>query len=574
MTIFNVFTLLGGLAFFLFGMNVMSDGLEKTSGGNLERMLKKMTSNPVKSLILGAGVTAVIQSSSAVTVMLVGLVNSGLMTLSQSIGVIMGSNIGTTITAWILSLAGIESDNVFISLLKPSNFAPLLAFLGIMFTMLSKSERKKDIGGILLGFAILMYGMELMGDSVEPLSESPQFSNVLTYFKNPILSIVAGAIFTGIIQSSSASVGILQALSLTGSITYSVAVPIIMGQNIGTCITALISSIGVSKNAKRVSVVHFYFNIIGTVFISVLFYGLNYAFKFPFINNVISPFEIAVCHSIFNIITTVILLPFTKQLEKLAVKTVKDNSETEYTFIDERLLLSPPLAVSECMNQTVKMSQIAKEAVLSSFDIIKSYSTRKSEDIKKNEDMLDNYEDKLGTYLIKLSAKELSEDDSKKISMLLHTIGNFERLGDHAVNLMEVAKEINDKKTSFSEEEKKELEIAENALKEILELTMVSFDKNDLDLAVRVEPLEEVIDEILSEIKARQIKRLREGKCTIEFGFILSDMLSNFERISDHCSNIAVSVIEINHSSFDTHEYLGGLKKMGDQNFKSFDSPR
>lgn len=567
MTIFNVFTLFGGLAFFLFGMNIMSEGLEKMSGSKLEKTLKQMTSNPLKALLLGAGITVAVQSSSAVTVMLVGLVNSGIMTLGQSIGVIMGSNIGTTLTAWLLSLAGIESDNFFVSLLNPSNFSPILAFIGIVITMFSKSTKKKNLGEILIGFSILMTGMDFMSGAVSPLSESPKFTEILTYFKNPILSVAVGAIFTGVIQSSAASVGILQALSLTGEITYTMAIPIIMGQNIGTCVTAAISCIGVNKNAKRVAAVHFYFNLLGTLVCLVLFYGLNYFLKFNFVNEAISPVSIAFCHSVFNIFTTVILMPFSKQLEKLAKMTIRDNSETRYSFIDERLLLSPSFAVSECVSMTVKMSEIAKCTILSSMDIIKSYSDKKCDEIRANEDRLDKYEDKLGTYLIKLSGKELSDSDSRKISMLLHTIGNFERLGDHAVNLLNTAKEMDEKEIIFSSEATEELKIAEDALKEIIDLTIEAFQNNDAKLAAKVEPLEQVIDVILAEMKSRHIERLKSGNCTIELGFVLSDILSNYERISDHCSNIAVSVIEINHSSFDTHEYLNEIKKANDPDF-------
>lgn len=567
MTIFNVFTLLGGVAFFLFGMNTMSGGLEKMSGGKLERTLKKMTSNPLKSLILGAGITIAIQSSSALTVMLVGLVNSGIMTLGQTIGVIMGSNIGTTLTAWLLSMAGIKSDNFFINLLNPSSFSPILAFIGIAMIMLAKSTKKKDVGEILVGFAILMYGMELMSDSVSPLGDMPEFSSILVHFKNPILSVLVGAVFTGIIQSSAASVGILQALSLTGEITYAVAIPIIMGQNIGTCVTALISSIGVNKNAKRVAAVHVYFNIIGTVICLVVFYTLNYFLRFDFVDAAISPLQIAFCHSIFNIVTTLILLPFTKQLEKLARITIRDSREQQYSFIDDRLLLSPSFAVSECRNMTVKMAQLAQGAVFDSMNIIKNFSDKKCEEIKVNEKQLDMYEDKLGSYLLKLSGKELSDADSKEISMLLHTIGDFERLGDHAVNVMKAASEMHSKMLEFSPDATEELKIAEDALGEIVNITIESFVDNDAKKASTVEPLEQVIDNLISEIKTRHIKRLRSGECTIELGFVLSDILSNYERVSDHCSNIAVSVIEINNSTFDTHEYLNKLKKATNEDF-------
>ena len=567
MTIFNVFTLLGGVAFFLFGMNTMSGGLEKMAGGKLEKTLKKMTSNPLKSLLLGAGITIAIQSSSALTVMLVGLVNSGIMALGQTIGVIMGSNIGTTLTAWLLSLAGIKSDNFFINLLNPSSFSPILAFIGIAMIMVSKSTKKKDIGEIFVGFAILMYGMELMSGAVSPLGEMPEFSNILIHFKNPILSVIVGAVFTGIIQSSAASVGILQALSLTGEITYSVAIPIIMGQNIGTCVTALISSIGVNKNAKRVAAVHIYFNVIGTIICLIVFYTLNYFFRFNFVDSPINPLQIAFCHSVFNIFTTLVLLPFSKGLEKLARLTIKDNREQQYSFIDERLLLSPSFAVSECRNMTIKMAEIAKNTIFASMDIIKNFNEKKCKLIRENEEQLDMYEDKLGSYLLKLSGKELSDADSKEISMLLHTIGDFERLGDHAVNVLNAAQEIDSKMLDFSPEAKEELKVAEDALTEIINLTLDAFISNDASKASGIEPLEQVIDDLISNIKTRHVKRLRSGDCTIELGFVLSDILSNYERISDHCSNIAVSVIEINNASFDTHEYLNELKKASNPEF-------
>ena len=567
MTIFNVFTLLGGLAFFLFGMNTMSGGLEKMAGGKLEKTLKKMTSNTMKSLILGAGITIAIQSSSAVTVMLVGLVNSGIMSLHQSIGVIMGSNIGTTFTAWLLSLTGINSTNFFVNLLKPSNFSPLLAFIVILSTMMSKKNKQKNIGVIFIGFAILMYGMELMSGAVEGLKDMPEFTSILVYFKNPILSLLVGTLFTGIIQSSAASVGILQALSLTGGISYRIAIPIIMGQNIGTCVTALISSVGVNKNAKRVAAVHVYFNIIGTAICLSGFYILNYFLNFNFIDSAISPFAIAVCHSIFNVLTTILLFPFGKQLEKLAKLTIKDNKEQEYSFIDERLLLSPSFAVSECKSMTVKMAELAKETIFASIDNVENFNSKKCDEIQLNEQQLDMYEDKLGSYLIKLSGKELSDEDSKEISMLLHTIGNFERLGDHAVNVLKSAIEMNEKELVFSNEAKDELHTVEDAITEILDITIDAFINNDAQKAMLVEPLEQVIDGLITEIKSRHIKRLRAGECTIELGFVHSDILSNYERISDHCSNIAVSVIEINNSTFDTHEYLNHLKKSTDPEF-------
>lgn len=568
MDIFSIITLFGGLAFFLYGMNVMSSGLEKVTGGKLERTLKRMTSNPLKSLALGAGITIAIQSSSAMTVMLVGLVNSGIMELGQTIGVIMGSNIGTTLTAWILSLAGIESDVVWLKLLKPSSFAPIAALIGIILIMISKKKRRKDIGAILVGFSVLMFGMELMSGAVSPLADKPEFSSILTAFTNPILGVLVGAVFTGIIQSSAASVGILQALSMTGSITYAMALPIIMGQNIGTCVTAIISSIGVNKNAKKVAVVHISFNVIGTILCLVIYYLLNSIFNFAFADDIINPFGIAVAHSVFNVVTTTLLLPFMKQLEGIANFVVRDTgSAEEFTLIDERLLNTPSVAISECNNLTVKMSATAKDTVLSAISLFGSFDNKKAEQILKNEDELDMYEDKLGTILVKLSSKDLSDRDSRQISKLLHTIGDFERLGDHAVNILKTAEEIKNKEIDFSQQAKDELRVLTNALNEILNITIDAFGRNDLEGAFRVEPLEQVIDMLIIEIKNNHIARLQNGFCTIQMGFVLSDLLNNFERVSDHCSNIAVALIEVEHNSFDTHEYLESVKDMSNEKF-------
>ncbi len=569
MSILNIFTLLGGLALFLFGMSTMSNGLEKTAGGKLEKILRKMTDKPIKALVLGIGITATIQSSSAVTVMLVGLVNSGIMQLGQAIGVIMGSNIGTTVTAWLLSLAGIESDNIFVSLLKPSSFSPIVAFIGILLIMVAKKQRSKDIGSICMGFAVLMFGMEFMSDAMAPLAEMEEFRNLMVMFNNPLLGLAVGVIMTAVIQSSSATVGILQALSITGALSYNMAIPIIMGQNIGTCITALISSIGVSKNAKRVSVVHVYFNFIGTAILLTGYYGANAIFDFTFADSAIDPAGIAIIHSIFNIATTILLFPFSKQLEKLAVKTVKENDEkSKETFIDDRLLFTPALAVSECRNYTVKMSQAATETLLDSVSLISDYDSKLAEKIVENEGILDDYEDKLGTFLVKLSAQELTNEDSNTVSTLLHAIGDFERIGDHAVNIMKTAKELNEKGISFSDEAKKELAVVENAIKEILATTRKAFEENNPLLALEVEPLEQVIDGLLKKIKARHIARLTGGSCTIEMGFILSDLITNYERVSDHCSNIAVCVIRISDSVFDVHQYLNDYKATDNSEFK------
>lgn len=576
MDIFSVFTLCGGLAFFLYGMSVMSSGLEKVAGGKLEQMLKKMTSNAFKSLLLGAGITIAIQSSSAMTVMLVGLVNSGIMELSQTVGVIMGSNIGTTLTAWILSLAGIESDAIWLRMLKPESFAPIVAFIGILLIMVSKGDRRRSAGSIMVGFAVLMYGMELMSDSVSPLADMPQFSSILTAFTNPILGVVVGAVFTGVIQSSAASVAILQALSLTGSITYGMALPIIMGQNIGTCVTALLSSIGVNRNARRVAVVHISFNLIGTVVFLVLFFGTDLFFHFPFMDMGIDPVGIAMVHSIFNIATTLLLLPFSKQLVKIANVVIKDQAgDQKFTFVDSRLLATPSVAIAECNNKAVEMAQIAKETIIKALSLLDNYDQNVASEVKVNEDKLDLYEDKLGTTLVQLSSKALSDPDSRKVSKQLHTIGDFERIGDHAVNLWKAAEEIHEKGIRFSPQAEDEIHTLTSALKEILDITTKAFSLDDLRIAKQVEPLEQVIDCLIADIKSNHIARLQSGHCTIEMGFVLSDILTNCERVSDHCSNIAVAQIETEQNTYQAHEYLNGVKNAGNEDFQqAFDRYR
>ena len=576
MDIFSVFTLCGGLAFFLYGMSVMSSGLEKVAGGKLEQMLKKMTSNAFKSLLLGAGITIAIQSSSAMTVMLVGLVNSGIMELSQTVGVIMGSNIGTTLTAWILSLAGIESEAIWLRMLKPESFAPIVAFIGILLIMVSKGDRRRSAGSIMVGFAVLMYGMELMSDSVSPLADMPQFSSILTAFTNPILGVVVGAVFTGVIQSSAASVAILQALSLTGSITYGMALPIIMGQNIGTCVTALLSSIGVNRNARRVAVVHISFNLIGTVVFLVLFFGTDLFFHFPFMDMGIDPVGIAMVYSIFNIATTLLLLPFSKQLVKIANVVIKDQAgDQKFTFVDSRLLATPSVAIAECNNKAVEMAQIAKETIIKALSLLDNYDQNVASEVKVNEDKLDLYEDKLGTTLVQLSSKALSDPDSRKVSKQLHTIGDFERIGDHAVNLWKAAEEIHEKGIRFSPQAEEEIHTLTSALKEILDITTKAFSLDDLRIAKQVEPLEQVIDCLIADIKSNHIARLQSGHCTIEMGFVLSDILTNCERVSDHCSNIAVAQIETEQNTYQAHEYLNGVKNAGNEDFqKAFDRYR
>lgn len=568
MDIFSFISLFGGLALFLYGMNLMSQGLEKLAGGKLEAILKKMTSNPVKSLFLGIGITAVIQSSSAVTVMLVGLVNSGIMELSNSVGVIMGSNIGTTVTAWILSLIGLESSNVWVKLLKPEAFSPILALIGVIMMMAAKTSKKKDIGSIMIGFAILMYGMKFMSDSVSPLRDMPEFTSILTAFTNPILGILTGLVLTAVIQSSSASVGILQALALTGSVSYGMAIPIIMGQNIGTCVTALISSIGVSKNAKRVAVIHISFNILGTAVFMLIYSGVYFILDTTILSQAINPVGVAVVHSIFNITTTVLLLPFSKFLVKFAEGAIKVEEEKAVAFLDERLLNTPSIAVQECNQMTTEMAHVAKTSILDAMKLLTRYDEKEAIHVKELENEVDLYEDHLGSYMVKLSGRGLSDADSKQVSKLLHTIGDFERISDHAVNIMEAAKEIHEKKLTISDEGMRELATATEAIKKIMEIAVTAFDQNDLEMAYRVEPLEQVMDELIEEIKRNHIHRLQNGECTIQNGFVISDILTNYERVSDHCSNIAVNMIELSKSAFDVHEYLDKLKEMEDPEFK------
>lgn len=568
MNLFSFIMLFGGLSFFLYGMHVLSTGLEKMAGGKLQQILQKITSCRWKCLLLGAGITIAIQSSSAVTVMLVGLVNSGIMELGQTVGVLMGSNIGTTLTAWILSLSGVQSDNVFISLLKPENFSLVASIIGILMILGAKSQKKKDIGTVMVGFAILIFGMRLMGDSVEPLSEMPEFTSILTAFENPFLGVLVGTVFTGIIQSSAASVGILQIISMTDSLTYGVAIPIIMGQNIGTCVTAIISSFGVNKNAKRVAVIHMTFNIFGSVLCLILFFVAKTFFNLPLLSKAVDPFGIALSHTVFNVFTTVVLLPFGKWMERFAKVVIKDTNEKEqYSFIDERLLNTPSMAIYECNQVTLKMADIAKNTLLCAMSLTTMYDAKKEKIIEEQETKLDYYEDELGTYLVKLSGKQLSDSDSRQISKLLHTIGDFERIGDHAVGIMNSAKEINLKKAKFSEHAISELQMLESAIKEIISITIESYEKNDIELARKVEPLEQAIDRMIATIKNRHIIRLQEGRCTIEHGFMLSDLLNNYARVSDHCSNIAVATIEVEQNRFETHQYLQQVKYVGDEQF-------
>ena len=566
MDIFSLFTLCGGLAFFLYGMTTMSKSLEKMAGGRLERLLKRMTSNPMKGLLLGAGITIAVQSSSAVTVMLVGLVNSGVMELGQTIGVIMGSNVGTTLTAWILSLTGIESESVLLNLLKPENFSPLFALAGILLIMGSKRQRRRDIGRILIGFAILMSGMEMMKNSVSPLADMPGFSDLLTAFRNPLLGVAVGAAFTGVIQSSAASVGILQALALTGSITYGVAIPIIMGQNIGTCVTALISSIGVSRGAKRVSVIHIAFNIIGTALGLIVFCGGDLLFHFPFMDSAVGAVGVALCHTVFNVCTTALLLPFSRQLEWLARAAVKEEDKTpQFAFLDPLLLRTPGAAVSECAAMTCEMGALARKSLLASLGQLSKYNGNLEAELLENEDKLDVYEDRLSGYLVQISQHGLSMEDIHTVSRLLHAIGDFERIGDHALNIQESARELHEKGLSFSGAAEAELQVLERALEDILTASVGCFQADDPAAAKLVEPLEETIDRLTDEIRARHIHRLQSGECTVQLGFILNDLLTNLERVSDHCSNIAVCVIEEREDHGEQrHAYLQDFKAAGE----------
>lgn len=566
MNFFNLLTLCIGLAFFLFGMQTMSHNLERLAGGKLEGTLKKMTSNPIVSCVLGAIITIAMQSSSACTVMLVGLVNSGIMHFSQTLNVIFGANIGTTLTAWILSLSGIESSNFFLQMLKPVNFSPILAVVGVFMNMIAKSDQKKSIGNILVGFAVLMYGMDFMSDAVSPLADMPEFGELLFKFTNPIIGVVVGALFTALIQSSAASVGILQALAMTGSITYGMAIPIIMGQNIGTCITAVISCIGANTGAKRVAIMHTLINMLGSLIILPVYLILNAIFRFAFHNAPIDAAGIALCHTLFNIIATAMLMPNGKLIIRLTEWLSKEKGGApaeqakQVCVLDERLLRSPSVAVQECGNYTVEMCSITKDTLYKSMDLIGAYKETGAAEIVDLEDTVDLYEDRLGTFLVKLSAQALSQKAGHAVSVMLHTIGDFERMSDHAVNIKDVARELYEKKLSFSPEAQKEVSILSGAIREILDITEQAFIHNDLRVAAKVEPLEQVVDKLISKIKDHHITRLQRGECTIEMGFILNDLLNNYSRISDHCSNIAVAVIEVEHNSFDTHKYLNDIK--------------
>lgn len=573
MNVYDILNLLGGIALFLFGMHTLSASLEKLAGGKLETWLEKATSKPIKGVVLGAIITAVIQSSAATTVMIIGFVNSGLMKLSQAIGVIMGANIGTTATSWLLSLQSISGSDgfSFLNLLKPTTFTPVLAVIGVILIMFTKSDKKKTIGMILAGFAVLMFGMNSMSSATAGLAENETFCNILMMFSNPVLGVVAGAVLTAVLQSSSASIGILQSIAIsTGKVTYSVALPLLLGQNIGSCVTALISSVGANKPAKRVAFVHLYFNVIGTVVFLSIFYLLNAFISMPFMEESLNAVGIAVIHTGFNVLATVLFLPFTKQLEKLACLTVRDDSNDEKLtpmLLDERLLKTPSVAIEQCRNVCIRMARLTQETLKMSMEVVTTFDAKKCAEVIDNENAIDIFEDKIGSYILKISSKDLSENDSKIVSSMLHTIGDLERISDHAVNIVEAAEEMHSKKIKFSQQALRELPVIVNAVSEILDMSINAFVNNDVNLAKNVEPLEDVIDQLRSDLKTRHIERLRNGKCTIELGFILQDLLTNFERVSDHCSNIAVYLIQISDNSMDTHEYMNELKKLDRSEF-------
>ena len=564
MDIFSLLTMIGGLALFLYGMEVLGDGLKKASGGKLEHILEKLTSNKLMAVLLGAGVTAVIQSSSATTVMVVGFVNSGIMKLSQAVGVILGANVGTTVTAWILSLTDVGGTSCFLKLLKPTSFSPILAIIGVALLSMGNKEKHKNIGTILIGFAVLMFGMDTMSTAVEPLSEMPEFSHILLMFSNPVLGMLVGLVLTAIIQSSSASIGILQALCATGVVSYATAIPIIMGQNVGTCVTAMLSSAGASKNAKRAALVHLYYNIIKTVAFMVVFYAANAFLRFAFLNDSASALWSAVIHTAFNVAAVVIMFPVSSILEKLAYLTIPETEEEkqesvhdkkEIQLLDPRFLNTPGFALEQCKNVAVDMAEYSKEALFLAIQMIDKYDKQAAEKVIELENAVDHYEDEIGTYLVKLSSRHLTEKDSQQLSVLLHSIGDFERISDHAINIMESAREMYEKELSFSKKAQEELAIYTGAIKDIVSTSVLVFQEEDLKLAAMIEPLEEVIDGLSVEVKKRHMKRLRKGKCTIEMGFILSDITTNYERVSDHCSNIALSLLQLNEENFDTHEY-------------------
>ncbi len=577
MDIFDVLSMVGGLALFLYGMHIMGDALAKMSGGKLEKVLERLTSNKWSAVLLGAGVTAVIQSSGATTVMVVGFVNSGIMKLNQAVGIIMGANIGTTATSWLLSLSGIDGGSFFLQMLKPTSFTPILAVIGAILVVFCKSEKKHNIGTILLGFAILMYGMTAMSSAVEPLKDVPQFTQILTKFENPLLGVIAGFVLTTIMQSSSVSVGILQALCSTGAVSYALALPIIMGQNIGSCTTAMISSVGASKDAKRAAAVHFYFNVIGTVVFMLVFYISNAFVHYAFLPQAANEVGIATIHSIFNIAATIVLLPLSGFLEFLAVKTIKDDDEEEdelskhdkvLQLLDPVFLERPGFAIMQCRKVASEMAELSMKSVGRAVGLLTAYNEEIAERIRKEEDTVDKYEDQLGTYLLRLSTKDLSKEDGHRLSLMLHSLGDIERISDLAVNILLAVEQMHKKELIFSKKAMDELAVYSKALKDILTMTVDAFEQNDRYKAALVQPLEELMDDMNKELKKRHVKRLRKGKCTIELGLSLSDISDTYERISDHCSNIATCVIQVEDDELDAHEHR---KEVKEQDAKWYD---
>lgn len=569
MDLFDLLAMIGGLALFLYGMNLLSDGLEKLSGGRLERILENLTNNRLGAVLLGVGVTAVIQSSSATTVMVVGFVNSGIMKLSQAVGVIMGANIGTTITSWLLSLTGIESGNFFLQLVKPTSFSPILAMIGVILIMSSKNGRKREAGYILVGFSILMFGMDAMSQAMKPLSTVPQFTGLFTMFKNPFLGIAVGALVTAVIQSSSASVGILQALCMTGSISYASAVPIILGQNIGTCVTALMSSVGASRNAKRASVIHLLFNIVGTAAFMTVFYAMHAIFQFGFMQEMADSAGIALIHTGFNVFTTLLLLPFADLLEKLSFILIRPDGEEEkqagenalFSKMDERFLNTPSFALEQAHTVTLKMADLAKESLHMASESLFSYDKKILQEVERMEQTVDRYDDEISGYLTKLSGRNLNDQDSRKLNMLLHSVGDLERISDHAMNLADCAKELGKKNWRFSETAEAELKRFSQAVGDIVDTSVEIFRTGNAEAAREIEPFEEAIDILQKEIKKRHMKRLRKGKCTAQMGFVLSDITNNYERVADHCSNLAINVMQLYEEDAYAHEYIDNIPK-------------